>query len=121
MAGWQMARALVVAENSQGQAELMAAKAGATRFDAEYILSKGLGIRASSRAARLSTRWRWTPSDDRRPPVQVADESFHLPSGWWTYGPTASSPLLNRTGLVGSRLALPALERTPSRLDLRYR
>jgi 3-(methylthio)propanoyl-CoA dehydrogenase len=48
MAGWQMARALIVAEDSQGDdAAFMAAKVATSRFYAEHILSKVPGIRDS--------------------------------------------------------------------------
>ncbi len=48
MAGWQMARALVVAEDSKGDdAAFMAAKVATSRFYAEHILSKVPGIRDS--------------------------------------------------------------------------
>jgi 3-(methylthio)propanoyl-CoA dehydrogenase len=48
MAGWQMARALVVAEDKAGEdAPFMAAKATTAHFYAEHILSKVPGIRES--------------------------------------------------------------------------
>jgi alkylation response protein AidB-like acyl-CoA dehydrogenase len=48
MAGWQMARALIVAEDKAGEdAAFMAAKAATARFYAEHILSKVPGIRDS--------------------------------------------------------------------------
>jgi 3-(methylthio)propanoyl-CoA dehydrogenase len=48
MAGWQMARALIVAEDSKGDdAAFMAAKVATSRFYAEHILSKVPGIRDS--------------------------------------------------------------------------
>jgi 3-(methylthio)propanoyl-CoA dehydrogenase len=48
VAGWQMARALIVAEDSTGDdAAFMAAKAVTARFYAEHILSKVPGIRDS--------------------------------------------------------------------------
>jgi 3-(methylthio)propanoyl-CoA dehydrogenase len=47
MAGWQMARALVVAEDSKEDATFMAAKVATSRFYAEHILSKVPGIRDS--------------------------------------------------------------------------
>jgi alkylation response protein AidB-like acyl-CoA dehydrogenase len=48
VAGWQMARALIVAEDHTGDdAAFMAAKAATARFYAEHILSKVPGIRDS--------------------------------------------------------------------------
>jgi 3-(methylthio)propanoyl-CoA dehydrogenase len=48
MAGWQMARALMVAEDRRGDdAAFMAAKVATARFYAEHILSKCGGIRDS--------------------------------------------------------------------------
>jgi alkylation response protein AidB-like acyl-CoA dehydrogenase len=48
VAGWQMARALVVAEDhSGGDADFMRAKAATARFYAEHILSKVPGVRDS--------------------------------------------------------------------------
>ncbi len=48
MAGWQMARALTVAEDKAGEdVAFMAAKAATARFYAEHILSKVPGIRDS--------------------------------------------------------------------------
>jgi 3-(methylthio)propanoyl-CoA dehydrogenase len=48
MAGWQMARALIVAEDKAGEdREFMAAKVATARFYAEHILSKVPGIRDS--------------------------------------------------------------------------
>jgi hypothetical protein len=48
VAGWQMARALIVAEDKAGDdAAFMAAKAATARFYAEHILSKVPGIRDS--------------------------------------------------------------------------
>jgi 3-(methylthio)propanoyl-CoA dehydrogenase len=47
MAGWQMARALIVAEDSKEEAAFMAAKVATARFYAEHILSKAPGIRDS--------------------------------------------------------------------------
>jgi 3-(methylthio)propanoyl-CoA dehydrogenase len=48
VAGWQMARALIVAEDSEGEdGEFMRAKAATARFYAEHILSKVPGIRDS--------------------------------------------------------------------------
>ncbi len=47
MAGWQMARALTVAEDSKEEAAFMAAKVATARFYAEHILSKVPGIRDS--------------------------------------------------------------------------
>jgi 3-(methylthio)propanoyl-CoA dehydrogenase len=48
MAGWQMARALIVAEDKAGEdAAFMAAKVATARFYAEHILSKVPGIRDS--------------------------------------------------------------------------
>ncbi len=47
MAGWQMARALIVAEDSQEDAAFMAAKVATSRFYAEHILSRVPGIRDS--------------------------------------------------------------------------
>jgi hypothetical protein len=48
MAGWQMARALIVAETQADEdREFMAAKATTARFYAEHILSKVPGLRAS--------------------------------------------------------------------------
>jgi 3-(methylthio)propanoyl-CoA dehydrogenase len=48
VAGWQMARALIVAEDDRGDdAAFMAAKAVTARFYAEHILSKVPGIRDS--------------------------------------------------------------------------
>jgi 3-(methylthio)propanoyl-CoA dehydrogenase len=47
MAGWQMARALIVAEESTEEAAFMAAKVATSRFYAEHILSKVPGIRDS--------------------------------------------------------------------------
>jgi 3-(methylthio)propanoyl-CoA dehydrogenase len=47
MAGWQMARALIVAEDSKDDAAFMAAKVATSRFYAEHILSKVPGIRDS--------------------------------------------------------------------------
>jgi alkylation response protein AidB-like acyl-CoA dehydrogenase len=47
MAGWQMARALIVAEDSKEDAAFMAAKVATSRFYAEHILSKVPGIRDS--------------------------------------------------------------------------
>ena len=47
MAGWQMARALIVAEGSEEEAAFMAAKVATSRFYAEHILSKVPGIRDS--------------------------------------------------------------------------
>jgi alkylation response protein AidB-like acyl-CoA dehydrogenase len=48
VAGWQMARALIVAEDKAGEdAAFMAAKAATARFYAEHILSKVPGIRDS--------------------------------------------------------------------------
>jgi 3-(methylthio)propanoyl-CoA dehydrogenase len=48
VAGWQMARALIVAEDhTDGDAAFMAAKATTARFYAEHILSKVPGIRDS--------------------------------------------------------------------------
>jgi 3-(methylthio)propanoyl-CoA dehydrogenase len=48
MAGWQMARALIVAEDDAGaDAAFMAAKATTARFYAEHLLSKVPGIRDS--------------------------------------------------------------------------
>jgi hypothetical protein len=47
MAGWQMARALIVAEDSKDDAAFMAAKVATSRFYAEHILSRIPGIRDS--------------------------------------------------------------------------
>jgi 3-(methylthio)propanoyl-CoA dehydrogenase len=48
VAGWQMARALIVAEDKAGEdATFMAAKAATARFYAEHILSKVPGVRDS--------------------------------------------------------------------------
>ncbi len=48
VAGWQMARALIVAEDKAGgDAAFMAAKAATARFYAEHILSKVPGVRDS--------------------------------------------------------------------------
>jgi 3-(methylthio)propanoyl-CoA dehydrogenase len=47
MAGWQMARALIVAEDSKEDAAFMAAKVATSRFYAEHILSKVPGVRDS--------------------------------------------------------------------------
>jgi alkylation response protein AidB-like acyl-CoA dehydrogenase len=48
MAGWQMARALIVAEDKSAEdAAFMAAKAATARFYAEHILSKVPGLRDS--------------------------------------------------------------------------
>jgi alkylation response protein AidB-like acyl-CoA dehydrogenase len=48
MAGWQMARALIVAEDKAGEDKVfMAAKAATARFYAEHLLSKVPGIRDS--------------------------------------------------------------------------
>jgi alkylation response protein AidB-like acyl-CoA dehydrogenase len=48
MAGWQMARALIVAEDRAGDdAPFLAAKAATARFYAEHILSKVPGVRDS--------------------------------------------------------------------------
>jgi alkylation response protein AidB-like acyl-CoA dehydrogenase len=48
VAGWQMARALIVAEDKAGEdAAFMAAKAATARFYAEHILSKVPGVRDS--------------------------------------------------------------------------
>ena len=47
MAGWQMARALIVAEGSSSDAAFMAAKVVTARFYAEHILCKVPGIRDS--------------------------------------------------------------------------
>ncbi len=48
MAGWQMARALIVAEDSKADdAAFMAAKIATARFYAEHILSKVPGVRDS--------------------------------------------------------------------------
>ena len=49
MAGWQMARSLVIAEDQlsqgQGDANFLQAKVVTARFYAEHILSKAPGIR----------------------------------------------------------------------------
>jgi 3-(methylthio)propanoyl-CoA dehydrogenase len=47
MAGWQMARALIVAEDSKEADDFMAAKVTTARFYAEHLLSKVPGIRDS--------------------------------------------------------------------------
>ena len=73
MAGWQLARALMVAEDQlaagRGDAAFMQAKITTARFYADHILSKAPGLRdASSKAPRASPRWRSTRSESSRRP-----------------------------------------------------
>ena len=69
MAGWQMARALIVAEDRlaarRGDAAFLQAKVTTARFFAEHLLSKGSGPARLDRRwrRRASRRWRSTRSE----------------------------------------------------------
>ena len=88
VAGWQMARALLVAEDllQKGQdADFMRAKIATARFYADHILAKAPGCAtASSRARRASRRCRW--------------KRFDCVAGW---GEPGRTPALAHRGVCG--------------------
>jgi 3-(methylthio)propanoyl-CoA dehydrogenase len=76
VAGWQMARALMAAEDRWPRAKtptFMQAKIATARFYADHILNRGPGCAtASSTAPRPSPRWPWSPSDAAAPRPHTA-------------------------------------------------
>ncbi len=141
MAGWQLARSLLVAEDLSAKGEdtaFMQAKIATARFYADHILSQGARACAtpSSKARTASRRWRSKRSEgvrrvDRRGGPAVSRIEFHLSGNPMSKLPTAlqnlalpviGSPLFIisnpklvieqcKAGIVGS---MPALNARPA-------